>query len=159
MRKLLDYSHPGLFGYFYRNQPAALLRFTLAIDASLSWRCKVLKRQALIAAELVLSQSSQEIKCLVMEFEASGFSSIPNTDLFALCHADTASESSPEHWKRGSRAAGCSDSLGSRNLPTTKNPDSDYLCSTLPGLANFPYKSNRRAHARRSAGPKLTGQI
>jgi hypothetical protein len=38
--------------------------------------------------------------------------------------------------------------------PTIKIPIRDYLCSTLPGLANFPDKWNRRAHAQRSAGPK-----
>jgi hypothetical protein len=44
------------------------------------------------------------------------------------------SSPSGTHRKRGSQAAGCSDSLGSRNLPTTKNPDSRLSLLDLAGL-------------------------
>jgi hypothetical protein len=48
--------------------------------------------------------------------------------------------------------------LGSRNRPTTKNPDSRLSLLDHAGLGKLPDQSDRRAHADRSAGPETSRQ-
>ena len=63
------------------------------------------------------------------------------------------------HRKQGSRASGCSDHLGRRNLPATQNPGSRLPWLDLAGFGRLSDQSHRRTHTRGLAGPKLTAKV